>query len=241
MGANAARKHRELFYVCEALLRPLSPLITNLRVDLHTLHLDTSPRPDTLLSIDVSDVTRGTCRVQHFLQIDLFMSTESLIWCFFASRTRCLTTELDIAGYFSKQKDSAYRVEDARSLLIDFDVELVDSDKTINYFLLCQRAMEILNQTEDDESVLHFISEKIYPITDDELRESLKDLLEYLVFKTGDSIEVRRRKLASFINAKILNKYNCRPNKLKDIVKGILEGESKLQTKYKFPVFRSYL
>lgn len=133
------------------------------------------------------------------------------------------------------------RVEEARSLLIDFDVELVDSDKTINYFLLCQRAMEILNQTEDDESVLHFISEKIYPITDDELRESLKDLLEYLVFKTGDSIEVRRRKLASFINGKILSKYNCRPNKLKDIVKGILEGESKLQSKYKFPMFRSYL
>lgn len=133
------------------------------------------------------------------------------------------------------------KVEDARSFLIDFDVELVDSDKTINYFLLCQRAMELLNQTEDDESVLQFISEKIYPITDEELKENLKDLLEYLVFRTGDSIETKRKKLASFINKKILSKYNCKPNKLKDMVRGILEGESKLQGKYKFPTFRSYL
>lgn len=83
-------------------LRPFSPLNTNLRTDPHALHLDTSPRPETLLSIHVSDVTRGTCSVQHTLQIDLFISTESLSWYFFASTTRCLTMDLDIAGYFSR-------------------------------------------------------------------------------------------------------------------------------------------
>lgn len=132
------------------------------------------------------------------------------------------------------------RVEDARSSLIDFDAELVDSDKTINYFLMCQRAMEIINDAEDDESVLHFINEKIYPITDEDLKENLKDLLEYLVFRTGDSIEMRRKKLASFVNKKMMSKHNCKPNKLRDMVKSIVEGEAKLLGKYKFPTFKSY-
>lgn len=86
-------------------LRPFWPLNTNLRVDPHVLHLDKSSRPEALLSIDVSDVTSGTCRDQHILHIDLFISTESLNWYFFASTTSFLTMDLDTDAYINKLKD----------------------------------------------------------------------------------------------------------------------------------------
>ncbi|RVD91465.1 hypothetical protein TUBRATIS_20900 [Tubulinosema ratisbonensis] len=131
-------------------------------------------------------------------------------------------------------------IELAREGLIDFDIELIDNDFDLNYFLLSHKAIELVNN-ENEVEVLDYISQVIHPMTQKNKIESLKDVLEYLVFKTGDDIQKKRYKLASFVNTKIIEKYETTENLIKSIVNAIIDGEGKLSKKYKFPLFEEYL
>lgn len=132
------------------------------------------------------------------------------------------------------------KIDLARECLIEFDVELIDTNFDVNYYLLAQEAIESMQNTSEDK-VLTFIGNKLYPITKLNKLEYLKDILEFLVFNTGDNIKKKRNKLASFINNKIIEKYETNENTLKNIVNEIIEGEEKLSNKYKFPSFKNYL
>ncbi|TBU11970.1 hypothetical protein CWI38_0958p0030, partial [Hamiltosporidium tvaerminnensis] len=84
------------------------------------------------------------------------------------------------------------------------------------------------------DKALNFIQSELAPIVESNsgLVSNLEDLMEYFVFGEGDSIEMRRRRVGGYVNGVLMSIYDGNSSELKEVLKGIVVGESKLSRKY---------
>ncbi|KAM0687478.1 Glucose-induced degradation complex subunit [Conglomerata obtusa] len=136
----------------------------------------------------------------------------------------------------------------AISLINDFNIELLDKNTIVYYYLIEQKAAEMMFEAHLDgyedklEDILFYVKEELLGFVKDNpvLTSSFEKLLEYMVFDNEDIMD-RRKKVSIFVNQVIMQNDGVVNNELKEIVNGIIAGEKKLSEKYQFPILEDYL
>lgn len=141
----------------------------------------------------------------------------------------------------------------AISKINDLNSEIIDNNIELYYFLMehkaCEQAQMVREENESMEEartfvlleeVLEFVRSELSTLVEENpvLTRHFEDLLEFIVFNSKkEAVVERRRRLAEYINERILEKYDVVENELKRILNGIVVGEKSLTAKYKFPTF----
>ncbi|KAM0676224.1 hypothetical protein GVAV_000187 [Gurleya vavrai] len=138
-------------------------------------------------------------------------------------------------------------IDDAISILNDINSEILDKNVYLYYVLSEQRVAEMIFSAHENDyeekvvDIIEFIRNELVGVIEekDESMKYLEDLLEYLVFN-NEEIEDRRRKTNLYVNQCIMETTDFK-NNLKEILRNVYHGEKKLEEKYKFPFYESYL
>lgn len=144
-------------------------------------------------------------------------------------------------------------IDKAITLINDLDSEIIDCNVDLYYFLLQQKALEKshifrsknlmpthLDYYTNLEEILEFVRLEITGIVDENshLLVHLENLLEFIIFNSKDeSIFVKRRQVAEYVNKTILDKYDVIENELIVLINEMLITEKNLISKSKCNTF----
>ncbi|EJW03662.1 hypothetical protein EDEG_02011 [Edhazardia aedis USNM 41457] len=105
----------------------------------------------------------------------------------------------------------------------------------------------LYNQKSEINSLIEYINNSVEIYMNmgvDSIQENKKQLVEalsFLIFKTGDSILERRKKLARKINQSILSALNYENDSINAAVENLISLEEHLAEKHIFPAFKDTL
>lgn len=180
----------------------------------------------------------------------------------------CYKGHIDIAAVFAKENGISFSptfkqciqnkirklieigdIKSAKRELNDYNVEIIDNDSDLRYFIEQHIIYENANSLTKDNSkeyesgirgIIKDIQEILIEMIEekDALSNELEDLLEFVVFNSNSTtIYDRRKKLADIINQKIIEAGAHKDDKITSTVEKIITDEACLAKNHKFKRF----